>query len=187
MSVRQEQIRLLGDSCLRTICKPVQDFQSEEFREDGERLLSALEQFRSEWGFGRAIAAPQIGIPRRMIALNLGQGPFLIVNPVLSAPSRETFTLWDDCMSFPWLMVRLRRHSHLDLNWFDASGYPQYWPHVEQARSELIQHETDHLDGVLAVDRALDRDAIIARKLYEEQREFFNRQVDYAILPTIPR
>jgi peptide deformylase len=182
-----EKIRLLGDPCLRRVCDPVGDFESDAFKREGERLLDALERFRAEWGFGRAIAAPQIGILRRMIAMNLGQGPFLIVNPVISALSAETFTLWDDCMSFPWIMVRLRRHKHLNLSWQDVSGKPQQWTGVDQAVSELVQHETDHLDGVLAVDRALDRDAIVARDLYERQRETFNSQVDYAIIPTIAK
>jgi peptide deformylase len=187
MGEKREQIRLLGDPCLRIICKPVVDFQSDEFRDEGERLLCALEQFRAEWGFGRAIAAPQIGILRRMIAMNLGPGPFLLVNPEISSRSIETFTLWDDCMSFPWIMVRLRRNKHLNLSWIDASGSPQKWSRVDQALSELIQHETDHLDGILAVDHALDRDAIIARKVYGERRESFDCQVDYAIMPTIAK
>ena len=187
MRGKHEQIRLLGDPCLRQICEPVLDFRSDGFRKEGKRLLCALEQFRAEWGFGRAIAAPQIGIPRRMIAMNLGQGPFLVVNPEISSRSIETFTLWDDCMSFPWIMVRLRRHKHLDLTWMDASGSPQKWSRVDPALSELIQHETDHLDGILAVDHALDCDAIIARKLYEERRQFFDGQVDYSIVPTIQK
>jgi peptide deformylase len=187
MREEDEPIRLLGDPCLRSVCDPVCEFQSDAFKREGERLLRALERFRAEWGFGRAIAAPQIGIMRRMIAMNLGQGPFLIVNPVISALSAETFTLWDDCMSFPWIMVRLRRHSHLNLSWQNVSGEPQQWTGVDQAVSELVQHETDHLDGVLAVDHALDRDAIVARDLYERQRETFNNQVDYAIVPTIAK
>lgn len=120
-----------------------------------------------------------------MIAMNLGKGSFLIVNPELSAKSAERFTLWDDCMSFPWLMVRLRRHLHLDLSFRDEEGSLKRWSGVEQAVSELLQHEVDHLDGVLAVDHALDRDSIIARKVYEQRKVFFDRQVDYSIVPTI--
>jgi peptide deformylase len=184
---RHEQVLLLGDPRLRKICDPVIDFNSQDFKDDGERLIRALEQFRTEYGFGRAIAAPQIGILRRMIAMNLGKGPFLIVNPVLSNQSPEKFTLWDDCMSFPWLMVRLERHLHVDLDYFDSTGVTQRWGNVEQAVSELIQHEYDHLDGILAVDHALGRDGIIAREVFESERDYFNRQVDYAITPTIPQ
>jgi peptide deformylase len=120
-----------------------------------------------------------------MIAMNLGEGPFLLVNPELSGFSRRRFTMWDDCMSFPWLMVRVERQLHLDLNYLDEQGNRKTWNNVEQAVSELLQHEGDHLNGILAIDRALDRDAIIARNVYESQRDFFDAQVDYAISPTL--
>jgi peptide deformylase len=184
-SKKREHILLLGDPLLRKRAKPVEEFSSAEFQRDGRRLLNALEQFRAEHGFGRAIAAPQIGILQRMIAMNLGQGPFLIVNPRITVAGQDRFTLWDDCMSLPWLMVRLARFRKIRLDFQDASGAPRHWKEVELPTGELIQHETDHLDGVLAVDHALDRDAIIARSVYEAQREFFDSQVDYTILPTI--
>jgi peptide deformylase len=181
-----DEVLLLGDPRLRVVCHPVTDYGSLELKRDGERLIRALERFRAEHGFGRAMAAPQIGILRRMIAMNLGKGPFLIINPILSAKSAETFTLWDDCMSFPWLMVRLKRKVHMDLAYFDEKGSPQIWTDLERTVSELIQHETDHLDGILAVDHALDKDSIIARVVYEQHRHYFDGQVDYAIVPTIP-
>jgi len=171
---------------LRETSEPVEDFASSEFSRNGRRLLSALEQFRAEHGFGRAIAAPQIGILQRMIAMNLGQGPFLIVNPEITISSDERFTLWDDCMSFPWLMVRLARYRRISLDYQDESGAVKQWGGIEQSAGELIQHETDHLNGILAVDHALDRDSIIARSVYEERKEFCNSRVDYKILPTIP-
>jgi len=177
---------LLGDPGLRAVCDPVTDFDLPEFQESGVRLERALEQFRAEYGFGRAISAPQIGILQRIIAMNLGQGPFLLVNPEITWKSDELFTMWDDCMSFPWLMVRLRRHVQIDLTFQNERGDLVEWNKLEQAISELVQHEVDHLNGILAVDHALDRDSIIARRLYEERKELFDRQVDYFIAPTIP-
>ncbi len=182
----REKILLLGDPGLRRVCDPVVDFESPEFRQNGRRLIRALAQFRAEYGFGRAISAPQIGIFQRIIAMNLGEGAFLLVNPEITWKSEERFTMWDDCMSFPWLMVRLERHIHIDLQFRDEGGNAQSWRRIEQAVSELAQHEADHLNGILAVDHALDRDAIIARRVYEERKEFFDRQADYFIVPTIP-
>ena len=118
--------------------------------------------------------------------LNLGRGPFLVVNPEITFRSEPRFTLWDDCMSFPWLMVRLRRHVQIDLTFQNERGDLVEWNKLELAISELVQHEVDHLNGILAVDHALDRDSIIARRLYEERKELFDRQVDYFIAPTIP-
>jgi len=182
----REKILLLGDPGLRRMCDPVADFELREFQQNGRRLIRALDQFRAEYGFGRAISAPQIGIFQRIIAMNLGQGPFLLVNPEIAWQSEERFTMWDDCMSFPWLMVRLRRHVQIDLTFQNERGDLVEWNKLEQAISELVQHEVDHLNGILAVDHALDRDSIIARRLYEERKELFDRQVDYFIAPTIP-
>ena len=184
--VGRDKILLLGDPGLRQVCNPISDFDSAEFRQSGRRLVRALEQFRAEYGFGRAVSAPQIGIFQRIIAMNLGQGSFLLVNPEITWKSEEQFTMWDDCMSFPWLMVRLKRHVHIDLDFRDERGDAKSWRQIDQAVSELMQHEVDHLQGVLAVDHALDKDALIARKVYEEQKEFFDRQVEYRIVPTIP-
>jgi peptide deformylase len=181
----RETILLLGDPGLRQVCEPVQDFGSPAFRRDGDRLIRALEQFRRDFGYGRGIAAPQIGIPRRLIAMNLGPGPFLLVNPVLTVTGERTFTLWDDCMSFPWLMIRLARHADIAARFRNADGEEQRWDRIEPAVAELLQHEVDHLDGVLAVDRALDRESIIAREVYLQRRRLFDRQVDYTIVPTV--
>jgi peptide deformylase len=180
------EIVLLGDQRLRIVCEPVADLDAPEFRQGAQRLVRTLERFRADHGFGRAISAPQIGLSLRMIAMNLGKGPFLLVNPELSALSAERFTMWDDCMSFPWLMVRLKRHVSADLRFNDEKGKPQTWKRVDRAVSELLQHEVDHLNGVLAIDHALDRDAIISRSVYEARRDFFSAQVDYSIIPTLP-
>jgi peptide deformylase len=184
-AMKREEILLLGDPRLREVCSPIEDFDAPEIKRGGRRLLRALEQFRAEFGFGRAISAPQIGFTRRMIAMNLGEGPFLLINPVLQGRGVESFTLWDDCMSFPWLLVRLERQLHVDLTYHDEKGKRQSWNNSSQTVSELLQHEVDHLDGILALDRALDRNSIISRKVYEEKRELFDRVVDYRISPTI--
>ncbi len=138
-------------------------------------------QFREKYGFGRAISAPQIGIHRRLIAMDLGDGPRLIVNPDVTWTSDETFTMWDDCMSFPGLLVRLRRAASISLRFRDERGDTQEWEHVGQAVAELLQHEIDHLDGVLAIDRALDRESIVLREVFDAQRSHFAGLVDYVI------
>lgn len=179
-------VRLIGDPVLRTPAAPVGDVTDPRFLEEAARLTRTLEDFRAHHGFGRAIAAPQIGVPKRFIAVNLGRGPFLVIDPVVTWRSDETFTLWDDCMSFPWLMVRLRRHRSLSLSYTDAEGKPIQWDGLDLATSELMQHELDHLDGVLAVDRADDARALLARELFEAAPERFAAEVDYTIAPQPP-
>jgi peptide deformylase len=76
--------------------------------------------------------------------------------------------LWDDCFSFPDLMVRVRRHLEIEVEYEDLAG----GSHSLVARddlSELLQHEIDHLDGVLATDRAIDRRSFgLSRQLRSE-------------------
>ena len=78
----------------------------------------------------------------------------VFVNPVLTPDGPEMMELWDDCMSFPDLLVRVRRHKKCRLTFRDAA-----WRHrqieLEGDLSELLQHEYDHLDGILAVSRAI--------------------------------
>lgn len=174
-------VLLLGDPRLRKPSTPVRDLSARGLKLDQRRLHSTLVQFREKYGFGRAISAPQIGIHRRFIAMNLGDGPSLIVNPEVTWTSDETFTMWDDCMSFPTLLVRLRRAASISLRFQDERGDAQEWQHVGQVVAELLQHEIDHLDGVLAIDRAIDRESIVLREVFDAQRAHFTGLVDYVI------
>lgn len=113
--------------------------------------------------------------------MDLGDGPRLIVNPEVTWTSDETFTMWDDCMSFPGLLVRLRRAASISVRYRDERGDAQEWEHVERAVAELLQHELDHLDGVLAIDRAVDRESLVLREVFESQRAHFSGLADYVI------
>lgn len=179
-----KQVRLLGDPILRRKALPVEIDDTDFLREKG-RLVSVLEAFRAENGFGRAIAAPQIGIGKRFIALNLGGGPFVIVNPRVRELSSEKMTLWDDCMSFPSLLVKVARAQNMRVEYTDEAGNEQTWEVEELAVAELLQHEIDHLDGLLAIDRALDTQSLVMRAVYMEQKDYFDHQVDYVIQPTV--
>jgi peptide deformylase len=173
-------VLLLGDPRLRRVSEPVPSISDSAYISDKHRLQTTLEEFRARHGFGRAISGPQIDVPLRFIALHLDRA-FVIANPVITWKSAETFTMWDDCMSFPWLMVRLRRHRSVSLQYVDEDGRTSEWLQLEQSTSELLQHEIDHLDGILAIDRALDRESIISREVYERDVSQFAKQVDYVI------
>jgi peptide deformylase len=169
----------LGDPRLRLVCEPVRDLADPCFHEENARLQAALEAFRAEHGFGRGIAAPQIGIAKRFIAINLGQGTHSLINPVITWRSPESFTLWDDCMCFPELRVKVHHHQSISLRFSDERGEQQHWEQLGRAESELLQHEVDHLDGVLAIDLAVDARSIVARSVFDADPEYFRDQVDY--------
>jgi peptide deformylase len=123
-------------------------------------LHATLAAFRERHGYGRAMAAPQAGILRRLIVVNLGATPFALVNPEITWRSDETFEVWDDCLSVPDCVVRVRRHRHIALRYQDESGRVREWPDLPPDLSELLQHEIDHLDGVLLRERAVDGAAV---------------------------
>ena len=172
-------ILLLGDPRLRRVCRELTDFADPELHAAFGDLTDTLVDFQRRHGFGRAIAAPQIGVDRRFIAMDPAHGPPLVVNPEITWRSGESMTLWDDCMSFPDLLVRLRRSRSISLRYQDATGAAHRWDELEPGTAELLQHEIDHLDGVLAVDRALDREAIVLRRVFEAEPARYRELVDW--------
>jgi peptide deformylase len=81
--------------------------------------------------------------------------PVVIINPEISNKSEEMIELWDDCMSFPNLLVKVKRHKSLTVKFLDENWNGHEWC-LNDDLSELIQHEYDHLDGILATMRAVD-------------------------------
>ena len=175
---RAAEVLLVGDPRLRRVAAPVSR-REPGLMDSVARLHATLARFRAEHGFGRAVSATQIGVGQRFIALNLGEGPFTMFNPEITWRSGEKFTLWDDCMSFPFLLVRVSRDASISVEFEDEAGRRQRWERLDRATSELLQHEIDHLDGVLALDRAVDRDAIVSREVFEAMPERFARMVDF--------
>ncbi|HEX4947232.1 MAG TPA: peptide deformylase [Blastocatellia bacterium] len=147
-------ILLLGNPQLWQPSDLVTDVHSRATQDLVQDLSTTLANFRATNGFGRAIAAPQIGQPQRIIYTNVNGG-FALINPVITQASAEMFELWDDCFSLPNLMVRVQRHVEITVHFTNEHGVAQSLI-VNNDLSELFQHEIDHLDGILATDRALD-------------------------------
>lgn len=157
-------------------------------------LRSTLLEFRRTRGFGRGISAIQIGEPKRIIYLDVavrlrevtdvrtgkfetvlhpavqrvtategGRTSIAMINPSFEWQSQDKFRLWDDCFSFPDLLVLLERAVSIRVRYQDLCGQRQALE-CSGAMSELIQHEMDHLDGILAVDRAIDKSSFCTRE-----------------------
>lgn len=149
-----EDLLLLGDPRLYEVCEPVKFEELPLVKEWTADLHNVMEEIRAKYNFGRAIAAPQLGIMKRLIYMNIDK-PIVFINPIFENLSDEMFELWDDCMSFPNLLVKVKRHKSLIISYLDENWQPQSWK-MEDALSELLQHEYDHLDGVLCTMRAID-------------------------------
>ena len=124
------------------------------------QMHATLDHFRRSRGYGRALAAPQVGIGKRIVVMNLGAQPFALLNPEITWQSDELFEVWDDCLSIPDRIVRVRRHRSISVRYRDRQWRERNWNRLPMDMSELLQHEIDHLDGILMLKRAWGEDAI---------------------------
>ena len=152
MGVRE--VLRLGNPGLYEASIPVDREELHALKPIVRDLHDTLTAFRKEYDAGRAIAAPQIGVMKRLVYMNIGE-PVVFINPTIRPHGGEMMEVWDDCMCFPDLLVKVRRHriclvAYRDLDWREKAMS------LEGDLSELLQHEADHLDGVLAVSRAID-------------------------------
>ncbi len=154
-------ILLLGHPKLYEVCEPVRHEEWPSVRSVVADLHDTLMDFRSRYKAGRAIAAPQIGIMKRLVYMHIDR-PVVFINPELDQKSLDMFEIWDDCMSFPDLFVRVKRHKRCRIIYTDESWQRREML-LEDALSELLQHEVDHLDGILAVARAIDNQSFALR------------------------
>lgn len=147
-------ILLLGNSLLYEKTTRVKHQEIKKLLPKIDLMFETVLDFRKKYGVGRAIAAPQIGLLKRIICLNIDK-PVAMINPELTNLSEEMFEIWDDCMSFPNLLVQVMRHKKLTITFYDINWQKHTWD-LEDDLAELIQHEYDHLDGILATQRAID-------------------------------
>jgi peptide deformylase len=147
-------ILLLGDPRLYEKSAAVRREEMAVIRYAADDLHDTLMDFRKKHGAGRAIAAPQIGVFKRLIYMHIDK-PVVLINPVLRFEDGETMEVLDDCMSFPELLVRVRRYRRCAVEFKDMD-FSDNRMVLEGDLSELLQHEADHLDGILATMRAVD-------------------------------
>lgn len=161
----------LGDPKLREIASPVANPQSPEIATVVKDLADTLAHWRSTTGYGRGIAAPQIGVAQRVIFLQLPAAePWPLVNPKIIERSTEKIVVWDACLSFLSIFMQVERHREIKVRYQNLQGE---WQQVEAGPqrdlSELLQHEIDHLDGILAVDRITDMRTLCMREEFEKR------------------
>ena len=144
-------IRLFGDPVLRTPAEPVQDFD----RSLRKLVKDLTETLRDAGGAG--LAAPQIGVGLRLFAYNVNGLRGYLVNPVLSFPDEEEQDGEEGCLSVPGIYFDVRRRLNTVARGCTDRGDPVQLVGTD-VLARCIQHETDHLDGILFIDR-LDPEA----------------------------
>lgn len=161
----------LGNPLLREPCAAVADPIFPEVAALVADLADTLAHWRASTGYGRAIAAPQIGVLERVVFLQLpGREPWPLVNPEIVRRSGETMVVWDACLSFLSIFMQVRRHCAITVRHQDLAGaWHEVEAGLEDDLAELLQHEIDHLDGVLALDRVEDVKTIVTRQEFEQR------------------
>ncbi len=146
------EIRILGDPVLRKRAEEVSSFDAEL-----DRLVQDM--FATMYhARGIGLAAPQVGVSLRVMVLDLGEadeeglGPFALVNPKLVEASRKTARSAEGCLSIPGVEEVVERPESVVMEGFTPKGEPR----IVQASglmARALQHELDHLDGILFIDR----------------------------------
>jgi len=151
----------LGDDALYQVSNLVSEAEMSQMAETIENLHDTLIDYRETYGAGRAIAAPQIGVLKRLIYMYIDK-PTVFINPTLEFIGDEVMPVLDDCMSFPGLYVRVIRHKKCRVHFTNLKGESESITY-EGDLAELIQHEYDHLDGILATMRAIDNRSFVMK------------------------
>ena len=142
------QIRTFGDPVLNSPASPVSEID-EELREDVERMVGIMRD-----AIGVGLAATQLGIVRRLLVFQAGRDapPTPLVNPEIEWSSEEVATAEEGCLSLPGVIVDVERPLHVRVTGRDADG-EEMLIEASGLEARVIQHEIDHLDGVLMIER----------------------------------
>jgi peptide deformylase len=161
----------LGDPLLRQKAVLVQNLAAREVRDLVQDLADTLAHWRSATGYGRGIAAPQLGVLQRVIFLQLpGAEPWPLINPEIIERSQEKIIVWDACLSFLSIFMQVERHRKVTIRYQNLNGETlEFQAGDDRSFSELLQHEIDHLDGILAIDRVVDTKTICTREEFEKR------------------
>jgi len=144
------QIRQYGDPALRLIAHEVEDFD-DDLRRLVDRMIMLMHEAQ-----GVGLAATQVGVLRRLFVFEADEeGPRVIVNPVVVERGEETLTDDEGCLSLQGVKVPVERSTRVVLEGKDPNG-EDLRLELDAYGSRVVQHEIDHLDGVLIIDRTDD-------------------------------
>lgn len=142
--VERLHLRIHPDSALRQVCEPVERFDS--WLNDILEEMFLLMQVNN----GIGLAGPQVGIPLRLfIAKNRGR-EICIVNPTIASRSGSVRRP-ESCLSLPDTLVNVRRNFHIDVHGYDFRGQRMAYQ-FQGLWARVVQHEVDHLNGILISD-----------------------------------
>ena len=155
-------IRTFGDPALGQATKLVENI-------DGSVAALAEVMLATMYAApGVGLAANQIGVQQRMFVYDEGTGPKVVINPVILSRDGE-YTMEEGCLSVPGLSWEITRANRVHLQGFDLDGNPLDIE-TDEYEGRIFQHEVDHLDGFLLIDRLTDEQKAEAKKVLRKRR-----------------
>ncbi|MBE5902561.1 MAG: peptide deformylase [Lachnospiraceae bacterium] len=146
MAIRQ--IRELGDAILTKTCKPIKEV-TPRIKELAEDMIETMYEFQ-----GVGLAAPQVGVLKRMVVIDVGDGPMVLINPEILESSGEQ-TGEEGCLSYPGKAGTVTRPNYVKAKAYDLD-MQEYIIEGEELLARCICHELDHLEGHMYVELAGD-------------------------------
>ncbi|NLW03067.1 MAG: peptide deformylase [Clostridiaceae bacterium] len=137
-----------GDEVLRKRSKEVKEI-NDKIRE----LFEDMKETLRKTGNGIGIAAPQVGILRRMIVIDLGEGPIEIINPVIIEQQGEQVEV-EGCLSVPGVFGEVKRPAQMVVEYTNLDG-EKVKVEATDLLARCLSHEIDHLDGILFIDKVI--------------------------------
>ncbi len=156
------EIRVIGDPVLRQRASEVTDVDGRLARLAEDMLTTMYE------APGLGLAAPQVGVRKRLFVYDVGEGPQIVINPEIRE-SRGEWAYDEGCLSIPGLAFELVRPSEVHLVGYDLDGN-ELSIEADEITARCFQHELDHLDGVLFIERLEEDDRKAAMKIIREQK-----------------
>ena len=156
------EIKIYGDPILRKPAAKVDkvDWQTRILTED------MIETMQEDGGVG--LAAPQVGVSKRIIIVTNDVMPLVLINPKIIEKSRKTISGEEGCLSIPGLTLKIKRARKIMVEALDEDG-KEIVVKADDLFARIIQHEIDHLDGILFVDRV---DFLQKMKIKNKLKEF---------------
>jgi peptide deformylase len=140
------EIKKYPDPVLKKKCQEIREI-SGEIRDLSQDMKETMK--RKD---GLGLAGPQIGESKRIIIVQTAKGAEVFINPKITGKSREREIMEEGCLSFPGLFLKIRRAREIELEFLDLRGEKKEMK-AEGLSARIFQHEIDHLDGILFIDR----------------------------------
>jgi len=158
----------LGNPELRQASAPVDAATGADTRATIEELRATLHDFRARNGWGRALAAPVIGVPLRLIVVEHDELSLVLINPAFERWSSEQVDGYESCITFPTLWGCVSRPYAVIVVAQDEAGVSRR-VEAEGELARLLQHEIDHLDGLTWLDRGPDLETLCTTGEYQRR------------------